>query len=378
MSRARDRANVGSVTRTPPAPSAPRSELPPHAPLPDRRPVRPAARVPVRRTGYATLCWALAHGGFGLVCALTGTPVFFRGPDPGPVGLNWFVVAVAVLATAATGAALAATRTRPPPALRAVLWSACGLSAVSAFGLLMDLVTLVFGQRVDSAAGAVNHTLGALGVVLLTATARASRPAGDRARTADPARPATVPAPRRVRLAVHAGTAAFLPYAAMKLIWAFGGTFAGMSGAEMTATSRRNGASGLWLTLESWGLDPTVLLAAVGVLVAHALVWPWGQVVPRWVPALRGRRVPRWLPLAPALVGAATLAPYGTLGVGYLALGSAGMVTVPRGDFATRADALLVSWIGIGAFACYGVGLLVAARSYWLRTRPMTAGRAPS
>jgi hypothetical protein len=154
----------------------------------------------------------------------------------------------------------------------------------------------------------------------------------------------------------------------MKLTWASGGTFAGITGEEMLAISKRNGASGTWLTLESWGLDGTVLLAALGVFLLWGLVRPWGQVFPRWTLWLRGRRVPRWLPLTPAVIGAATLAPYGVLGAGYVTLATVGAVTMRRGDFPSSGDALLVSWIGMAAFAVYGVALVVAIRSYWART----------
>lgn len=91
---------------------------------------------------------------------------------------------------------------------------------------------------------------------------------------------------------------------------------------------------------------------------------------------MSGRRVPRWLPLAPALIGAATLAPYGVLGIGYAALATAGVVTMPRGDFHSPSDALLVAWIGLGAFAVYGVALGIAARSYWIRARSIRRERA--
>ncbi|MCX5001053.1 hypothetical protein OHB05_00200 [Streptomyces sp. NBC_00638] len=69
---------------------------------------------------------------------------------------------------------------------------------------------------------------------------------------------------------------------------------------------------------------------------------------------------------------AATLAPYGVLGLAYCALAAAGAVTMRKGDFPTSGDALLVSWLGMIAFAVYGVALAVAARSYWLRTRPIS------
>ncbi|GGS94884.1 hypothetical protein GCM10010156_61440 [Planobispora rosea] len=159
----------------------------------------------------------------------------------------------------------------------------------------------------------------------------------------------------------------------MKTTWALGGTFAGVGGAQMLATMERDGASGVLLTLEHWGIDATVLLAALGAFLILGLVRPWGQRFPRWAPALRGRRVPRWLPLIPALLGAATLAPYGAAGLVCAALGTSGVVSVSRGDFPTPGDALLVTWIGLGAFAVYGIALGVAAWSYLRRTRPVCA-----
>ncbi|WP_369179589.1 hypothetical protein [Streptomyces mutabilis] len=207
------------------------------------------------------------------------------------------------------------------PALRALLWAACVPAGITAFGLLMDVITLMFGQGVDSGVAAANHALAAAGVVLLAATARPVRPPSSRTVAAVPSA-----ASGPVQLAACAGTVAFLPYAAMKLVWASGGTFAGVSGAEM----------------------------ALGVFLLWGLVRPWGQAFPRWTPWLRGRRVPRRLPLAPALIGAATLAPYGVFGVGYAALTTAGVVTMRRGDFPSSSDALLVGWIGMAAFAVPG------------------------
>ncbi|MET9434867.1 hypothetical protein [Streptomyces sp. NPDC006551] len=307
----------------------------------------------------------MAYAGFGLSCALSGTPLFYLGGDHGPSALGWGVVAVGSLAVVACGA-VARLGLRPP--LRVLLWVVCVLAGIAAFGLLMDVITLVFGQGVDSGVAAANHVLAAGGALLLAATARSvRRPSAGAVVAAQSA------ASRPVQLAACAGTVAFLPYAAMKLIWASGGTFAGIAGQEMLAISKRNGASGIWLTLESWGLDATVLLAALGVFLLWGLVRPWGQVFPRWTLWLRGRRVPRWLLLAPALIGAATLAPYGVFGVGYAALATADVVTMRRGDFHSSSDALLVGWIGMAAFAIYGVALIVATRSYWLRTRSISA-----
>lgn len=307
------------------------------------------------------MLWAVMYAGFGLACVLSGTSLLYHGGGSAAPGLGWAVVVVGVLGTLL---GVAVVRYGLRPALRVLLWVACGLAGITAFSLLMDVITLMLGQGVDSLASAANKALAAVGAVLLAATARSDRlPAGTALR-------APSAAPRFVQLAAWAGTLAFVPYAAMKLVWASGGTFAGITGEEMLAVSERNGASGIFLTLESWGLDPTALLAVLGVFLLWGLVRPWGQVFPRWTLFLHGRRVPRWLPLAPALLGAATLAPYGVVGVGYLALAAAGVVTMRRGDFHSSGDALLVGWIGMVAFAVYGIALIVAARSYWLRTRP--------
>ncbi|WP_236053939.1 MULTISPECIES: hypothetical protein [Streptomyces] len=314
-----------------------------------------------RWAAWATMLWAVLYAGFGLACALSGTSLLHHGGGSWAFGLGWVVMAVGVLVTLVSGAVV---RYGLRPELRVLLWVACGLAGITAFSLLMDVITLMVGQGVDSQASAANKALAAVGAVLLAATARSDRlPAGTAVR-------ASAAASRLIQLAPWAGTLAFVPYAAMKLVWASGGTFAGITGEEMLAVSERNGASGIFLTLESWGLDPTALLAVLGVFLLWGLIRPWGQVFPRWTLFLRGRRVPRWLPLAPALLGAATLAPYGVVGVGYLALATSGVVTMRRGDFHSSGDALLVGWIGIVAFAVYGIALTIAARSYWLRTRP--------
>jgi hypothetical protein len=325
------------------------------------------------------------HGGFGLLSALTGTAVFYRAAEPLPVGLDWIIVVVAVLAAVAASAAVRPWGRRiPPPVVPAVLTGLSVVSGAAAFGLLMDMVTLVFTQTVDSWTATANRVLAAIGVVLLIATARSHRSSAYGAcprcgavhASSTARRPEPVPAPRRVRVLAYAGAAAFLPYAAMKTTWALGGTFAGVTGAQTTAATGGDGASGVLLTLERWGIDATALLAALGVFLLLGLVRPWGQVFPRWTLVLRGRPVPRWLPLTPALLGAATLAPYGAVGIVYAALGTSGAVTVSRGDFPTPGDALLVTWIGLGAFAVYGIALGTAAWSYLRRTRPVCATAA--
>ncbi|MEU8886347.1 hypothetical protein [Streptomyces sp. NPDC048442] len=310
------------------------------------------------------LCWAAVHAAFAAGCYAAGAPLFGIGPHPAPAALNWLAVAVAACAA---GAALAAAG----PVARRVLWVLAALSLVSGFSLLMDVIALLTGALPDSLPATAHHTLGLLGALILAANARTAKGSSVKSVTGQE-RPS-----RRVRLAARAGVIAFLPYAVMKTIWATGGTFAGVSGAEVLAASRRNGASELWLALEARGLDPTALLAALGCLLLFALVRPWGEVFPRWIPFLAGRPVPRLLLLTPAVIGAATLLPYGLLGGGYLVLASFGAVELTAGDFGPGADALLVGWMGLAGFTVYGAALAVATRSYWRRTRRRHRAVAP-
>ncbi|WP_244888805.1 hypothetical protein [Streptomyces purpureus] len=324
-----------------------------------------------RIAGGAALGWAVVQSIVALACVWAGTSGTTVGGDQPPVGLAWFAAGVAVLGGVS---AAAAVRGHEGRTVRGLLWAACALSTVTGFSLLMDVVGLLFAHGVDNVAAAVLHTLGLLGAVLLAATSHARRPAiCARCGTVHTAvvRPHPSHAPRRVRLVAYGGILAFVPYIGMKMVWALGGTFAGISGAELLRISERNGASGVWLTLESWGVDGTVLLAALGIFLLFGLIRPWGQIFPRWTLGLSGRSVPRWLPLAPALIGATTLVPYGLGGVGYLALVSMGAASMRLGDSPTLQDALLMGWVGHVGFAVYGLALLTASRSYWLRTRPV-------
>ncbi|MFI5919973.1 hypothetical protein ACIA8M_15685 [Streptomyces anulatus] len=121
----------------------------------------------------ATAVWAVAYAGFGLVCVLWGTPLFHMGGAPASPALSWAVVGVGMLAAAASGAV---TRYGRLPAVRVLLRVACVLAGCAAFGLLMDVITLMFGQGVDSVPVAANHALAAVGCLLLATTARAPQP----------------------------------------------------------------------------------------------------------------------------------------------------------------------------------------------------------
>ncbi|QUH00225.1 hypothetical protein HUO13_04840 [Saccharopolyspora erythraea] len=88
-----------------------------------------------------------------------------------------------------------------------------------------------------------------------------------------------------------------------------------------------------------------------------------GQVVPRWVPVLRGRQVPRLLAVIPAGVASVALVSYGLLGVALIA----------------RALLTGTTWAELGqvwayaateaVFLLWGVALAAATFGYHLATR---------
>jgi D-alanyl-D-alanine dipeptidase len=294
------------------------------------------------------LAWAVVFAVFGVACLAIGEPIFDLAGHQAAAGWNSLLVLTGIVAAATS------VRQRPGRIGRALPWVGFALAAVSAFGVLMDVVSLAFGQGVDSTAGAVHHVLGLVGLLLLASTVSGQQAAGPK-----PCRPrGSRAAPTGVRRTAYLGVAAWTPYVLMKQTWVWGGTFAGLSGAQMLTISERNGASDLWLALESVGLDATVLMAALGAGLILALV------------SARGQRVPRWLLLGPALVGVGTLVPYGIAGLAYVAAGAVGVVSFPKGDFPSTGDAFLVSWIGLGSFFAYGAALAVVAASYWRRTNP--------
>ncbi|MFF9978104.1 hypothetical protein [Streptomyces erythrochromogenes] len=116
-----------------------------------------------RWAAWATMLWAVMYAGFGLACVLSGTSLLYHGGGSAAPGLGWAVVVVGVLG-ALLGVAVVRYGLRP--ALRVLLWVACGLAGITAFSLLMDVITLMLGQGVDSLASAANKACPVAAVVL--------------------------------------------------------------------------------------------------------------------------------------------------------------------------------------------------------------------
>ncbi|MFF0519941.1 hypothetical protein ACFYTC_14635 [Actinomadura nitritigenes] len=339
--------------------------------------------------GYAAGAWAVGAAALALYWAAGGTAGYPLRDVRDAHAAAWPIGAVLLAGgIMAVASVRDVGRLLPRAWPLAGLWAACAVAGAGTFGIVMSALQLVFTGAVDDWPVFGVEASCAVGAALFAGAAAAFRRRTEGAcarcgRVHAAIGAAKVPAPvtdapRGVRRAAYAGALAFVPYMAMKTTWAFGGTFAGIPGDEVVAEFRRNGASGLVLTLERYGLDFTTLSALAGIFLLLGLTHRWGQVFPRWAPPLTGRRVPRWLPLVPAWLGAATLGPYGVVGtLAYLLPIAAGVRDLPHDGLMSGWSGWTVAACGIGAFGVYGIALGIAALSYQRRTRPRCAAAPP-
>ncbi|GII59160.1 hypothetical protein Pth03_75490 [Planotetraspora thailandica] len=104
-----------------------------------------------------------------------------------------------------------------------------------------------------------------------------------------------------------------------------------------------------------------VLLVLAGTLLPPALVHRWGRIWPRWVVPLAGRGVPRWLVLGPAFfIGASLTGYFGLAGMTAWILGKGNLAGAPVWRLSME----------MFGYTLWGLGLLVAAASYYSLTRP--------
>ncbi|MEU3350905.1 hypothetical protein [Streptomyces sp. NPDC037389] len=149
----------------------------------------------------------------------------------------------------------------------------------------------------------------------------------------------------------------------MKVYWSWGGTAGKPDGMDIADEFAKNGAPRFLVWMERHGIDFTAVLVLLGLILLGALVRPWGQVFPRWVPVLRGRRVPRWLPLLPGWTVGPPLGAYGVLGISAMVFG---------GGLANKHTAGLsgpVFVVGFINFSALSLSLAICSLSYQRRTR---------
>ncbi|MER7850821.1 hypothetical protein ABTZ03_43640 [Kitasatospora sp. NPDC096077] len=114
------------------------------------------------------------------------------------------------------------------------------------------------------------------------------------------------PAPRWAELAAKAAALSTVPSGLWRIAFGFG-VPVGFTGATYSAFAAHQ---------PGWGTVYCVLLSALAEGLAFltvGLVRPWGQVVPRWIPLIGGRRVRPLSAVVPALLGSLVLTRVGLL-----------------------------------------------------------------
>lgn len=267
--------------------------------------------------GYAATLWCLMYAALGVAWAL-GAPGFPWGasdPDPdGQLSLlawatpqpgGWWIAGLAL-----AGAAVALTMATVRAAGNWLVGFACVAGVV--------LVLVIPDQRVMMGVAyspvlalapltgwpegvslldlwpweVLNQLLCMLGGALLLAAALVYR-RGARGACQRCGRPGWTAAARWGRWAVYVAAALPLIYSMTRWAWALGIPL-GVS-AEFLAEGERDGA-GIWLAgayLASFG--------AIGGVLTLGLIQRWGEVFPRWIPGLRGKRVPPRLAIIPGI-----------------------------------------------------------------------------
>jgi hypothetical protein len=141
----------------------------------------------------------------------------------------------------------------------------------------------------------------------------------------------------------------------------------------------------IWVLGYPLGLDPEMyeqdagrlvtpavglgLFAVVGAVLTLGLVQRWGEVFPRWIPGLAGRRVPVALAVVPASVVAVAILPAG--------------LSMIKGLLEMSTPELLANWAAFGPgvlWPLWSVALGVATAAYATRRRGTCrlCGRSPS
>jgi hypothetical protein len=106
-----------------------------------------------------------------------------------------------------------------------------------------------------------------------------------------------------------------------------------------------------------------ILVPAIAGVLGLGLACRWGQIFPRWLAPLAGRRVPPLLALVPASMATVALTSYGLIGIwlmGHaLATGTTTWTDLARGWGVTGTELIFLVW---------GVCLGVATAGYYLVT----------
>ncbi|WP_258045106.1 hypothetical protein [Streptomyces sp. SM11] len=111
-------------------------------------------------------------------------------------------------------------------------------------------------------------------------------------------------------------------------------------------------------------------------LLALGLVRPWGEVVPRWVPGLRGRRIPIPAVVIPAALGAALIMMFCAYGVLNMIFGFVEPLNENGGGLPTSGPAAWALWTTYAPLLAWGPLLAILTVAYHRRRRANEASAA--
>jgi len=340
---------------------------------------------------YAAVAWSLIYAALGVYWAVSGREFPYR-PEAvsgslGPVvgrfgpGVAWIVVMMAGIPAAALGVAMLRGVRRK--VLRPIFITAGALLAGVLLLLMtsLDLLTLlgyipfiIFRLLTGADIGFYLEGLAQSAVVLqllcltggfvwLAATVCYSRESGGAClycgrRDGPEGWKGPDRAARWGRIAVYVSLVVPLFYAFTRYAWALGFPL-GMSEEYL----RQGQARGEWISglfLATFGL--------VGALLVLGLVQGWGEVFPRWMIGLSGRRVPIALAVVPAALVSVLLVVGGIVIWSGLPQMVAGLVA--GGTEGTELVGALTYVLGPTLlFPVWGIALAVATLGYYFRRR---------
>lgn len=326
-----------------------------------RRPDRPA------RIGWAAVVALLAYGLAHVYWALGGSGFPFGADDANPeysafehVGREqlapWVAAGFLLSAAVAVLLALPGRRRIPTP----VLMGATGLSVAAVLGAIADFRILgnlayVFMLKFS----AINWTVinqvfavTAVGLMTMSAVVYQRRTTGAcvTCGRADSGAGWTEPesAARWGRRAAYIAVGVPLVYASTRWAWALGYPL-GISDKMWEEGKEDN----LWL----FGAA-LATMGALGSLLTLGLVQRWGEVFPRWMIGLRGKRVPPALAIVPASLVSVLVT---TAGIMYIRLHFQGAFDDPKENWgATVPETIWPVW---------GLALAAATLAYYFRRR---------
>jgi hypothetical protein len=341
---------------------------------------------------YAAVAWSLVYAVFGIYWAVSGrgfpytpeTVSDVMGPLLGRFGpdLAWIVVMMAGIPAAAVGATMLrgvrGRALRPLLITAGALLSGVLLLLMTALNLLVwigyipyAVVGLFTGSEVSQVVleawtqWATIHQLMCLlgGFLWLAAIISYARRSGDACpycgrRNGPDGWTSPSNAARWGRIAVYVAMVAPVFYALTRYAWALGIPL-GMTQEYLRAGQE----SGMWTS----GLFLATFILVVALMML-GLVQPWGEVIPRWMIGLAGRRVPIALVVIPAAL-ASVLLIVGGIGIwNNLAQMVANAVAAGAEGFGLIGE--MIFQVGPTLlFPVTGVALAVATLGYYYRRR---------